>query len=506
VKKALLAVVVLMFLPRIYATACTVSVTPPSFTLQTNHTQVFSATTQSCTPGGTIAWSLSCTPLGSCSTGKLSSKTTNPTTYTAPGSASGSAATPWVAQVTATYSLGGASSASVTITAVQINSLLIPPPQPTGSVAAWQTYVLANSYPSNLVGGINPLLDWATIDTNGGNTTTINGNLSSFDTSIAANFPNSIPTKKINLIVQGVTGGAAIGGGAPNSSTPAYVLSSLGSGNVFNGCGYGQATNPATGLPGGFPAVWLQAYFQPYQAFIQAVLSHYSSSANSILANYIGYIRFGLSAGGEVYPFCDPGVASDNTWSGYAGAMDLWLHQQNPSIQLMTSINKDDAESNYTLPDAEATDAWTYSIGFGSQGLQQNDYVQGQTCTSDWCNQFANYYNRAPLVPLELQTVLLSDPIPNDPIVKGTPSQTGSLSHLIPFALPNHTEIFEIYPFDLLYALDSSYCTVSGSTQKYCTTQNHQGNRSYPSCYQNTLENAANGVTPNPQQDCVLNQ
>ena len=502
-KKMVLPLALLLFLPEVHGQTCTVTITPPSFTLQTNHTQTFTANASNCS-GGTISWSLACTPTGSCSTGKLSSKTTNPTTYTAPGTASGSASTPNVAQITAKYSVGGYSaSANVTTTAVQVNSLLITSPPPTGSVAAWQTYVLGNSYPSTLIGGINPILDWATIDTNGGNLTTINTNLGTFDTTIAGYFSNSLPTKKINLIVQGVTGGAAIGGGAPNISTPSYVLTALGS-QIYYDCGYGQHTSPPA-PPGGFPAVWKQAYFQPYQAFIQAVLNHYSSSSNSILANYIGYIRFGLSAGGEVYPFCDPGEAADNDWLTYVSTIDGWLHGLGSPIQLMTSINQDDAESGFTLPNTEAGDAWTDSMGFGSQGLQQKDYESG-SCTSNWCANFATYYNDPPSVPVELQTVLLSDPIPNDPIVKKTPSQTGSLSQLIPFAIANHAEIFEIYPFDLLYAFDSSYCTVSGSIQNFCTTQNYHGARSYPSCYQNVIENAGNGVTPNLQSDCVLGQ
>jgi hypothetical protein len=49
------------------------------------------------------------------------------------------------------------------------------------------------------------------------------------------------------------------------------------------------------------------------------------------------------------------------------------------SIQLMTSINQNDSESpssKYNAPDTEASDAYTYSIGFGSQGLQQSDITQ----------------------------------------------------------------------------------------------------------------------------------
>jgi hypothetical protein len=497
-KKLLFAVVVMLVVPKAHAAGCTVSVTPPSFTLQINETQLFAATTSNCTPGGTFSWALSCTGT-SCKTGTLNSKTISSPVYTAPNAASGSAATPWVAQLTATYKVNSSSfnssPADVTITAVQINSLV----PPAAALSPWETNVLGTTYPSTLVSGVNYLLDWATIDTNNGNTTTINSNLSSVDTAIAAYFPASNPTRKINFIVQGVTGGNAIGGGAPNTSTPSYVLTAPGL-NIYNNCGYGKMTNPATGLNGGFPAVWESAYFQAYQTFIQTVLTHYSSPSNSILANYIGYIRFGLSAGGETYAFCDTGN-SDNTWEGYVSAMDSWMKGKT-SIQLMTSINQDNSEQGYALPDYEAGAAWGSSIGFGSQGLQQQDYGQGNTCTSDWCNMFGKYYNDSPVVPLELQTVLLSDPIPNDPPVGGTPSQTGSLSMLIPFSIQNHAEIFELYPFDLLYAFDSNYCNLAGADLSFCSGST----KTYPSCYENVIEAAGNGVANLTMTLCVKNQ
>lgn len=495
-----LAVVVLLFLPKAHAAGCTVTITHPSFTLQITHSQLFSATTSNCTQGGTFSWTLSCTGT-SCQKGTLNSSMISSPIYTAPNAASGSASTPWVTQLTATYKVNSSSfssaPASVTITAVQINSLV----PPSAALSAWKTNVLGNTYPMTLVSGVNPLLDWATIDTNIGNSIDINNNLSSIDQTIAGYFFGNNPSRKINLVVQGVTGGNAIGGGVPNTSTPSYVLTTQGL-DIYNNCGYGQATNPVTGLNGGFPAVWETQYFQAYQSFIQTVLTHYSSPSNSILANYIGYIRFGLSAGGETYAFCDPGAASDNTWETYVRRMDGWMNGRT-SIQLMTSINQDNSEQGYTLPNYEAGEAWGNLIGFGSQGLQQQDYGTLNTCTSNWCNMFAQYYNDSPVVPLELQTVLLSDPIPNDPPVGGTPSQTGSLSMLIPFAIQKHAQIFELYPFDLLYAFDSNYCSLAGADQDFCGSG---GIRSYPSCYQNVIEGAANGVANLGMKLCKINQ
>lgn len=487
-KRLLLAAVVLTFLPEAHA-SCSVTITPSSFTLQAGHTQVFKVSETGCS--GVFSWSLpSCTPVSSC--GGITPTNATTTTFTA-SSASGSSATPEVVTLKANYTGSGGSgagskTAAITVTAVQLNALLN---FVSGDTSAFETYVIGSSY----VTGINPLMDWATIDTDSEDVPTINSNLASFDTTIAGYFPNSIPTKKINIIVEGVTGGSALNGGEPNSSTPSNVLTSLGSSNIFTNCGYGTSA-------GGFPEVWNSAYYTPYLEFVDAVLNYYTNT--STLANYIGYIRFGLSAGGEVYPFCEGDgspAATDSTWENYALNMDSSMHTEMNTLsapfQLTTSINQNDSEgpsTKYNAPDAEASDAYTYSIGFGSQGLQQSD-ITNTKCTSDWCALFASNVTETSPVPMELQTVLLSDPVfgssGNTTINPGTPSQTGSLTQIIPFALANYAQIFELYAYDLLYAFDSNYCSLTGKTGAYCSG----GSQKYPSCYSTLLEAVANGAT-----------
>jgi hypothetical protein len=525
-KTLLIAVAVLMFLPKAHAQSCSVTITPPSFTLQTGNTQSFTVSETNCT--GTLSWTTpSCTPVNSC--GTLSSTTATTTTFTAPG-ASLSSSTPEVITLNASYSGtgihhtgGGNKSASITVTAVQLNSLLNY--QSTDNTD-FQDNVVANQY----VTGVNVLMDWKSIESSSGSQsggysfTTFENGIASLFTLPGQSSPSY--TKKINIIVQGITGGCAIGNTATcgNTSTPTYVFTS-GWANTVNhsvnplthadystpvpldvwySCGYG-----VSGTDTGFPAATEAAFYVAYQNFINEVLTQYSST--SALAPYIGYIRFGLSAGGEVYPFCEgTGHYSQSDWLTYVSNMDSYESGVNsglsPKIQLMTSINQTNFPSNYTYPDDEAGYAITNGIGFGSQGLQQGDISSTTPCptqssTSDWCYLF--YYPSVPTVPLELQTTLLSDPAfaSGGTITPGTPSQTGSLSQIIPYAVANHAEIFELYAYDMLYAFDSNYCNLSGATQA-CTGVSPTWTPTYQSCYATLLKETANGVAPSSPYYC----
>ena len=338
-----------------------------------------------------------------------------------------------------------------------------------------------------------------------------------------------------------MSGGCAIGDGSGNpncgnTATPTYVLNNLVSVDhstpltctSYPGNGGSGATN------GGFPKVFKPSFEGPYQTFIGKVLKHYSQACDSTtppcslhnnangeaLAPYIGYIRFGLSAGGEVYPHCASGnyTLDGGDWTTYVGAMDTsiissestyYSSQQaiGANIQLMSSINQSKFPNDYILPDTEADDAVNdgltsppVTMGFGSQGLQKSDVANYSVptctttpiycpCTSDWCTKFVQYNGH---VPLELQTTLQSDPTGVDPN-----SPTGSLATisinntpvtgLIPFATSLHATILELYPYDLLYGLDpTGYCSLGGAVTSYCNANNMMA-------YQSAIENAVAG-------------
>jgi hypothetical protein len=435
--------------------------------------------------------------------------------------------------VTATYPNSSNGSASLTMTAIQTNALL--PSVTSGTV--WTDYltdVVGNQY----ITGVNPFMIWNTIESSkASGSGYISGgyDFTSFDQFIVGSmtsiFPSGAPTKKINILALGVSGGCAISGNCGNKATPKYVLTgSNGSNGVPELTCSNYPGDPNT-PNSGFPEVYDTRYYTLYRNFMKAVLQHYSSNCSTAspavppcsgnglangpsLAPYIGYIRFGLSAGGEVYPFCeksDSGITNytDTDWLNYVSAMDTYEDNLGSPFQMMTSVNENKSTpGNYTLPNTEASDAQTpvnnRKIGFGSQGLQISDisnYNGGKACTSNWCSLFGTNYNYAG--PLELQTTLQSDPSPTGS------SQTGSLCQLIPFAVNRNAHILEIYAWDLLYAYDSNFCTLPGSPgtgnppnppkTDYCDGSN---NRLYPQAYSTRIANAANGVAQGPM-DCT---
>jgi hypothetical protein len=432
----------------------------------------------------------------------------------------------------------GNTSLSVT-TAVQINALsanIL-----SGDMSDFRTTVLGNSY----VWGVNPTMNWNVVETSQGTY-----DFTAFDSTLVGSsglFTTFPPNKKINIIVAPVTGGCAIGNGSGNpncgnSSTPSYVLTNLvNAGYPLLKCtSYpGNGTSGAT-TNGGFPQVFQSQFYTPYESFIAAVLKHYSNACDSTtgpctgnnsangpaLAPYIGYIRFGLSAGGEVFPFCagastytiDTGTAQ---WTTYINSMDQSIVSSEETyqsdqvalganIQMMTSINQSYGPVDFNVADIEADDAVSDShttspvvtMGFGSQGLQKSDvanYASAPSCTvtpiycpctSDWCTKFNQYTGD---VPLELQTVLLSDPTGTN-----SNSQTGSLATLtingsqvtglIPFATSLHTNILELYAYDMLYTFDSNYCSLSGEVPYLCPLDS-----TLVAGYVSTVENAVSG-------------
>ncbi len=472
------------------------AITPSSFVLQENKTQVFTVPNTCTTP---ITWS--CTPIGSC--GSLTGTTTK-TTYTAPGSVK-------AVTITATPHSGTAGTATVQVNAVQINALGIT----NGGQAATDFSSLILGSSNTQVSGYMAMLPWSTGDNGGASGTNCQlgvGNcpgLDAFDGSVAALFPNGVITKKINIVVTPLTGGGAIGGTKPNTDTPQFVLNEVTS---YQNCGYSN-TPGGTGFPDVMGVV--NSNFQAeYKRFINIVLNHYANSTTSALSNYIGYIRFGLSAGGEVYPFCETAAHYDDTfWETYVEGMMDYIStteagvpgQSHPPIQIMTAVNAEQNPTDNGPAQVEAAHANPDKIGFGSEGLQRADLANYPACTSDWCNLFGMTYTNSE--PFELQTTLQSDPVDAN-------QQTGSLCRLVPFATFYKANILELYGWDLLYTYDSAkFCAspnglngVPGSNydiNDFCNTTTHKPK--YSNSYNAVITSAVSGGagSNNPPQ-CTL--
>jgi len=296
------------------------------------------------------------------------------------------------------------------------------------------SYVLS----SPLVDGVCPALDWSMVDTGAADSgaqyqwTTFDGDVQRF---IDAG-------KKVNILVQ------PISYGNPNVATPAYVMNDATLDKV--------SCNGVTNLP----VVYETAFKVPYKAFVANVIAHYAGNPD------IGYIRFGLSTGNEVFPECALQEAAlvslsvtqwrDAYWLKWQKEMLDYIKGLDPTMQIESPMTPYLGDTTWT--DTEAAQAVADGFGFGSQGLQSSDITTYPTCTGDWCNLFAKYATQAPV--LELSTLGQSDPSGScaPPCMTGSTQQaTGQLPPLLAFAVQHHANVFESYPQDLLIALDPTY-------------------------------------------------
>jgi len=254
--------------------------------------------------------------------------------------------------------------------------------------------------------GANPQYDW-----------------SSVDQQIA---PWAKAGKVVNLIVW------ATGYGARANNTPDYVFDKV----------------PSVDCPafGHTPIFWEPGFMQNYQAFMAAVVSKYGRNSS------IGYIRFGLGAGGEIYPACmykmmDHGFSKPR-WKKYLFDMLDYEKSLNSPKQIAVGLNAFGDPEDFSFTAEIAEHAAQNGIAIGNQGLtvqdQRND-AAGRPCMADWCKIFRRFRGKVPLV---LQTGGPSHPDGTDP--------AGSMMDYVPFALSQHVQIFEIYVPDFMVAYDPS--------------------------------------------------
>lgn len=362
-------------------------------------------------------------------------------------STSGSFTAPKVtSNTTVTVTATSAADRTKTATATVIVSIAVPPPvalellyPPTSPYQPYyadvQQYLLHNP----VVAGVNFWLEWADVDK--GPTASPQYDWSTFDAQIA---PWIGAGKKVNLIVWPVSDTPV------NNATPQYVWSNLG------------ATNTTTCAGEKIPNYFQSAFQLPYQAFMAQVIQHYKGNGS------IGYIRFGLARGGEIWPSKDFGTDpctdtfvnrwgwSETTWTNYVNAMLNYEATLKSPKPLMVAIDSFGTDST---PTAVAATAVSLHIGFGNQGMKANDITKYPHCSSDWCDLFDAY---ASDVPLELQTIALSSPSGAAPV--------GSLVTLLPFAVSHHATILEIYCYDWLLAYDPNYPGHSTYGAAYAST------------------------------------
>jgi len=214
------------------------------------------------------------------------------------------------------------------------------------------------------------------------------------------------------------------------SATPDYVFAKVPS-----------VTCPAFGH---VPVFWNPEFMRSYQAFMSATVEHFGANPS------VGYIRFGLGAGGEIFPACmhfmrDQGF-SDATWKKYIFDMLDYEKSLNSPKQLAVGLNAYGEPPHLDFAAAVAERAVEDGIAIGNQGLtaaDPRDDAAGRPCMADWCRIFRQMRGKVPLI---LQT--------GHPTEPDRAGEIGSLVDMLPFAVAQKVQVFELYPQDWLVAYD----------------------------------------------------
>lgn len=249
--------------------------------------------------------------------------------------------------------------------------------------------------------------------------------------------------------------------GATDTATPAWVLSQTG----VNAVDTIACPNPGIGKPvPPTPVYWEPGYSNPWRAFVKAVIEKYGSDPR------IGYMRFGLGAGAEDFPqhgadgncftnWNSNGITlSAKSWASYSAALARYIGRtaraNSSSVRQIVALNPfDDPSAPFPVANRVAAAAAAVGVGFGTENLGSGDYgYVVQSCTQDvsvpyWC---AAYDAHAGIVPEEFQPI-------NFTLQPGT--HIAPLPTLLPYAMDNHAQIFELYPQEWLTADDSAYPT-----------------------------------------------
>jgi PKD repeat protein len=353
--------------------------------------------------------------------------------------------------LTASNDAGSATqSFTLTIThgSIQVNAVFPPVPYLPAPGMQYSGDFLQYVASSPLVNGVNPALLWSMVD-NGPGAPGGQYNWSVYDAVIQ---PYIDLGKTVNLLIWPISVLGPSSKNPFNQATPAYVMNLVDAVTCTAFPGNGTQT-------GGYPVVWEPGFEDNYEKFITEVLSHFQNNPN------IGYIRFGLAKGADIYPSCDveqtpylpPGQSFMQAFLGFDQDILSHIRSQNPPFPVIAPMAAYENVASYA--DTEAANGIANGFGIGSQGLRASDITSYPACSSDWCGLFAEY-SSVPFSPLfELQPVGLSDPSATctPSCLNGDQQQTGPLPPLLSFGVTHLANVFEIYAIDLLVALDPNY-------------------------------------------------
>jgi hypothetical protein len=303
------------------------------------------------------------------------------------------------------------------------------------------TYVWSVPSAAQIVTGVTPIVPWNLVDIGQAHDSGPTYSWPTLDGYLLAYLTAGVRT--INIIIAPISPDA-------NLNTPLYVFYSEWSSTLnaplqqMANCGNYPGDNTApplgslwntgplgspdtSGVPIPYEVPWMTAY----QEFITQFIQHFSSSctqyssdcgnANTITPS-LGYVRFGMTIGGEANALCNSLYPGPDTnpfpTGGYSNFKEAYVLGGNngtgsPSyIQTMTNYMAQQAKKynvGWTLlfdthpigstpdnqyADLEAQYAASQGYAFGTNGLQISDLanyaagdvnISGASCQSDWC-------------------------------------------------------------------------------------------------------------------------
>jgi hypothetical protein len=284
----------------------------------------------------------------------------------------------------------------------------------------------------------------------------------------------------------------------------------------------------------GLPVSYNRPFLTAYEDFAAAAYEHYSNQ-NPLqpLMNglKIGYIRFGMTQGGEASPLCNTSGSQSSGWPlyskytylAYISDMTIYFGDQGTTIvPQLADMHAVGNPPDYDYPDQEALYAFDNSIGISTNGLDVNDvlnvtgdsgYTQLCSTTPKGCTN-GDWYNNFKVVTVgtgsgycgqkmsngkypicSLQTLTASTPTENTVGYTGSLSVDGTFPGLIPTAQANGTTNLEIYPIDTLLAVSPNYCSDTGAS---CTPPNNYSvfQADYESAFETFLSETPGIYTP----------
>lgn len=269
--------------------------------------------------------------------------------------------------------------------------------------------------------------------------------------------------------------------GPVNNITPSWVTNPVSAG------GDGAPTVTCAGQPT-IPVFFNQIFESDWEAFIAAVIHEYSFN-NSALAPSVGYMRFATAGGAEALPPTgyNDGGACQALWAAQGMTYPVWkqheinivntMGAQSTDKQLIVSLpglsggpNKPGTNTTdvYDMANAVAAVAASKHIGFSFESLGVKPVSPPAPCNPaaniidlHWCQAYHTY---AGVVPLNMQPITATS---------NHNTATFDIADLLPYALDNNIQVFELYPDEWIQADSPEFSGFLGQSAHYKAALNN---------------------------------